>query len=156
MLWNSCLSFQEWKERTLTKVPYIFVRDVTKRCLLLNKCCGQCSCEDWHQDDTHGDPDDAKTSSWRWTWCFVSIAYNENSYKSHCKTNLQRLHFSQTVITVQVKHFKYCVSHVKILYVAYPTVVIVTKAHQIPSPNPFRKDLGNSSGLYTRSWNNEF
>lgn len=30
----------------------------------------------------------------------------------------------------------------------HPTVVIVTKAHQKPSPLPLINDLGNSSGLY--------
>lgn len=30
----------------------------------------------------------------------------------------------------------------------YPTVVIVTNAHQKPSPLPLIKDRGNSSGLY--------
>ena len=74
---------QEQKEKIPMKAHYIFARDITKRCLLLNKCCGKCSCEDRHQDDSYGDPNNAKTSSWWGTWCFVSIACNENSYKSH-------------------------------------------------------------------------
>ena len=37
-------------------------------------------------------------------------------------------------------------------YNTYPTVVIVTKAHQNPSPLPLTKDLGNSSGLYHVSY----
>lgn len=39
-----------------------------------------------------------------------------------------------------------------ILNVTYPTVVMVTNAHQNPSQTPFMKDWGNSWGFWRWSW----